>query len=68
MYKKDVAKKIPLGEESGILTLATKPLDLDPEERKSLDEVVDQLLKGDTPEDEDHCLQMKRSALIMKPT
>jgi hypothetical protein len=29
MYKKDVAK-IPLGEESGILTLATKPLDLDP--------------------------------------
>jgi hypothetical protein len=64
MYKRDVAK-IPLGAESGILTLATKPLDLDPEERRSLDEVVDLLLKGDKPDDEDHCLQMKRSSLIM---
>jgi hypothetical protein len=39
IYKGDKVR-IPLGEESGILTLATKALDLDPEERKSLDEVV----------------------------
>ncbi len=58
MYKRDVAK-IPLGEESGILTLVTKPLDLDLEERRFLDEVVDQLLKGNKPDDEDHCLQIK---------
>jgi hypothetical protein len=64
MYKRDVAK-IPLGAESGILTLATKPLELDPEEKRSLDEVVDQLLKGEKPEDDDHCLQIKRSSLIM---
>jgi hypothetical protein len=63
IYKQNVAK-IPLGAEAGVLTLATKPLDLSPGERKSLDEVVDELLKGKDKDDEDHCLQIKRSSLI----
>jgi hypothetical protein len=57
--------RIPLGEESGILTLATKALDLDPEERKSLDEVVAKLLKGDKSEDDEHCVHVSEYAMIM---
>jgi hypothetical protein len=60
--------KIPLGEESGILTLATKALDLDPEEMKSLDEVVDRLLKGDKLEDDEHCVHISEYAMIMNET
>jgi hypothetical protein len=56
--------KIPLGAESGILTLATKPLDLDPEERKSLDEVVDELLKGNESGDDEHCMYVSQSAVM----
>ena len=61
---KDGMVKIPLGEDSGILTLKTKTLLLQPEERINLDEYVDKLLekgKGD----EDHCLRVSRSSLMM---
>jgi hypothetical protein len=54
---------IPLGEESGILTLATKPLNLDPEERKSLDEVV--ASDREEPNDDEHCMYVSQTALVM---
>ncbi len=57
--------RIPLGEESGILTLVTKALDLDPEERKSLDEIVDGLLRGGDPEDDEHCVHVSEPCMIM---
>ncbi len=57
--------RIPLGEESGILILATKALDLDPEERKSLDEVVDGLLRGGDTEDDEHCVHVSAPRMIM---
>ncbi len=63
IYKKST--KIPLGEESGILTLATRPLDLDPDERKSLDGIVDELLKGKKPDEDDHCMHVTRTSLIL---
>ncbi len=63
IYKKSM--RIPLGAESGILTLATRPLDLDPEERKSLDGVVDELLRGRGPDEDDHCMHVTRASLIM---
>ena len=50
--------RIPLGEESGILTLATKPMALDPEERKALDDIVDKLLQSDNPDDDEHCIHV----------
>jgi hypothetical protein len=50
--------KIPLGEELGILTLATKPMALDPEERKALDDIVNKLLKSDDPDDDEHCIHV----------
>ena len=56
--------KIPLGEDSGILTLKTKPLLLKTEERASLDQYVDKLLAMDKG-DEDHCLRVSRSSLVM---
>ncbi len=39
--------KIPLGQDSGILTLATKVLTLEPEEKSNLGDVVDKLLEGE---------------------
>jgi hypothetical protein len=57
--------RIPLGEESGILTLATKAMDLDPEERKLLDEVVDKFLKSDNPDDDEHCVHISEYSMIM---
>ncbi len=44
IYKRGEAK-IPLGQDSGILTLATKVLTLEPEERTNLGDVVDKLLE-----------------------
>ncbi len=61
---KEGRMKIPLGEESGILTLVTKPLDLDPEERKSLDEAVDELLRGNESGDDEHCMYVSQSAVM----
>jgi hypothetical protein len=63
IYKEGIVK-IPLGEDSGILTLKTKALVLKPEERHCLDKVVDKLLEGDKG-DEDHCLRVTRSSLMM---
>ena len=62
-YKEGMVK-IPLGEDSGILTLKTKPLLLQPEERESLDLYVDKLLGMDKGDD-DHCLRVSRSSLVM---
>ncbi len=56
--------KIPLGQDSGILTLATKVLTLEPEEKSNLGDVVDKLLEGEI-DDEDHCLRVTRSSLVM---
>jgi hypothetical protein len=61
---KDGMAKIPLGEDSGILTLKTKSLLLQPEERHSLDQYIDKLLEMDKGE-EDHCLSVSRSSLVM---
>jgi hypothetical protein len=63
IYKK--LMRIPLGAESGILTLATMPLDLDPEDRRSLDSVMDELLKGRGSDEDDHCMHVTRASLIM---
>ena len=60
--------KTPLGQDSGILTLATKALMLEPDEKESLERVVDRMLEEHS-EDEDHCLRVTRSSLVlMKPT
>jgi hypothetical protein len=61
---KDRMVKIPLGEDSGILTLKTKSLLLQPEERHNLDQYVDKLLEMDKG-GEDHCLRVSRSSLVM---
>jgi hypothetical protein len=63
IYKEGMIK-IPLGEDSGILTLKTKTLLLQPEERINLDEYVDKLREKDIGE-EDHCLTVSRSSLVM---
>jgi hypothetical protein len=63
IYKEGMVK-IPLGEDSGILTLKTKTLLLQPEERHCLDQYVEKLLEKDKGE-EDHCLRVTRSSLVM---
>ena len=56
--------KIPLGQDSGILTLATKTLTLEPDKKESLERVVDRMLEEHS-EDGDHCLRVTRSSLIL---
>jgi hypothetical protein len=57
--------RIPLGEESGILTLATKPMALDPEERKALDDIVDKLLVSDNPDNDEHYIHVSDYCMVM---
>ncbi len=66
IYKRGEVK-IPLGQDSGILTLATKALTLEPDERESLGEVVDRMLEGER-DDGDHCLRVTRSSLVLNET
>ncbi len=63
IYKEGMVK-IPLGEESGILTLKTKELLLHSAEKHSLDRYVDKLLEIDE-KGRDHCLRVTRSSLVM---
>jgi hypothetical protein len=68
IYRGGLVKKMPLQEDSGILTLPTKPLDLDPDEMKSLNGIIDTLLKKDKDgngDEDDRCIQINRTSLIM---
>ncbi len=64
IYKKST--RIPLGAESGgyLGHEASGPRP-SPEERKSLDGVVDKLLKGRGPDEDDHCMHVTRASLIL---
>jgi hypothetical protein len=63
IYKRGEVK-IPLGQDSGILTLATKAMALEPDEREILGELVDRLLEDDK-DDGDHLLRVTRSSLVL---
>ncbi len=56
------AIKIPLKEESGILTLATTPLQLDKGDKEALESVIDGM---DDEQDPDHCIRLTTASLIL---